>query len=339
MPRLLVTGLAALCLLAPVAAAGDAGAAAWAKSEIRAVVARGLMAPDVQSFRPQDPLTRAELADLYAGLTGAPASKPGKPDAAVTMAELDRRLVGALGLRDTAAWFAAGARAAGLQPPARFGAEVVARLLGLRTNHPAGQDDLERFPNEPAPRAEAAYSVARILSFRGWELDGVKAAGLSFALPQLDPWQQRILQTAVSLVGYPYVWAGESERERGFDCSGFVWRVYKLQSYPDSGGLADTLEGRTTYQMSGELPRAQRIRFADLAPADVVFFGSAGPRSKPAQIDHMGVYLGGGWIVHSSRFGVALARLDGWYRDRFAWGRRPLAEAGLAAAADAAAGG
>jgi hypothetical protein len=44
----------------------------------------------------------------------------------------------------------------------------------------------------------------------------------------------------------------------------------------------------------------------------------------------MGIYLGGGWMAHSSSRGTTLAPLVGWYRDRFAWGRRPLAEAGLA---------
>ena len=43
----------------------------------------------------------------------------------------------------------------------------------------------------------------------------------------------------------------------------------------------------------------------------------------------MGIYLGNGWFVHSSRYGVALEPLTGWYQQRFAWGRRPLAEAGL----------
>ena len=66
-----------------------------------------------------------------------------------------------------------------------------------------------------------------------------------------------------------------------------------------------------------------------LQPADVVFFGR-GPSSKPAQIGHMGIYVGNGWFVHSSGYGVALAKLDsGWYRTSFAWGRRPLAEAQL----------
>ena len=76
------------------------------------------------------------------------------------MAQLDARLVRALGLGAEAATFYQAAAAAGLRPPARFGTEVVARLLGLRTNHPAGQDDLERLPSDPAPRAEAAYSAA-----------------------------------------------------------------------------------------------------------------------------------------------------------------------------------
>jgi cell wall-associated NlpC family hydrolase len=59
-----------------------------------------------------------------------------------------------------------------------------------------------------------------------------------------------------------------------------------------------------------------------------MFFGR-GPRSKPAQIDHAAIYLGNGWLVQSSGYGVALAPFDGWYRSSFAWARRPLAEAGL----------
>ena len=43
----------------------------------------------------------------------------------------------------------------------------------------------------------------------------------------------------------------------------------------------------------------------------------------------MGLYLGNGWMIHSSRDCVALEPLDGWRQHGFAWGRRPLAEAGL----------
>ena len=82
-------------------------------------------------------------------------------------------------------------------------------------------------------------------------------------------------------------------------------------------------------QMSGEVPEAARIAFDDLEPADVLFFGARGPKSKPAQVDHTGIYLGNGWFIHSSGYGVAVARLDGWYASSFAWARRPLTEAKL----------
>ena len=79
--------------------------------------------------------------------------------------------------------------------------------------------------------------------------------------------------------------------------------------------------------MSSEVPAALRVRLDELEPGDVIFFGSKGPASKPAQIGHMGVYVGNGWFVHSSGNGVTLQPLEGWYQDTFAWARRPLAEA------------
>ena len=50
----------------------------------------------------------------------------------------------------------------------------------------------------------------------------------------------------------------------GFDCSGFVWRVFKLQPFAGAPALSQVLVGRTTYQMSGEVPRAERIARAEL---------------------------------------------------------------------------
>jgi cell wall-associated NlpC family hydrolase len=330
------------CLLAVLAAAPAAAPArssrSWAQPQIRVVVARGLMARSVASFRPNDPLTQGELRDLVAALTEQPPKPVTDPSAPVTMAQLDARLVRTLDLSDEATAFYDAASAAGLRPPTRFGTEVVARLLGLRTNHLAGQDDLERLPNDPAPRAEAAFSVAQLLRLSDWQKSDVEEAAATFELPTLTSWQQRVLTTAVKFIGYPYVWGGEYERPQspygaqpqgGFDCSGFAWRVYKLQPYPGAPQLADTLRGRTAAAMAGEVPRRLRVKPARLAPADLMFFGAGGPRSQPAQIDHVGIYLGNGWLIHSSRYGVALERVGGWYERRLAWGRRPLAEAGV----------
>jgi cell wall-associated NlpC family hydrolase len=301
--------------------------------------------PTVTDPAVTDP-TATATTTTTATTTPAPTTQPESPKQVsnggrpVQMWELDARLVGALGLDDAASAFAKSARAAGLTVPPRFGTEVVARLLGLRLDHPANEDALELRPQDTASRAEAAYSAAQILDLSDWQVQSVEQAAQAFSLPALTQWQTRILDTAVAHIGMPYIWGGESDTTEspfgvtsrgGYDCSGFVWRVYKEQWYPGEGALASTLRGRTTYQMSGEVPASRRIPFAELQPADVVFFGDKGPRSKPSQVGHMGIYLGNGWFIHSSEYGVAVASLNGWYRREFAWARRPLAEAGLSA--------
>ena len=331
-----VCALVALLMLSPATAAAKPKTS-WAQAELKTVVAAGIMAK-AAAARPDDPLTRGELETIVAGLTHTQAAPTSSPLAKVTMASLDARLVTALGLADTAKLFTESARAAGLAPLSRFGTEAVARLLGLRTNHPAALDALELSPGEPATHAEAAYSAARALQLGPENVQGVQELAASFVLPALTPWQKKVLTTAARFIGYPYVWGGESEYPEspfgpqlhgGFDCSGFVWRVYKLEQYANGATLPDMLKGRTTYEMSGEVPAAKRIPVAKLQPADVIFFGAKGPKSKPAQVDHMGIYLGNGWFIHSSSYGVAVTTLSGWYEKRLAWGRRPLAEAGL----------
>jgi cell wall-associated NlpC family hydrolase len=392
---LLALPLLGLCL-APAALAGSSkDTAAWAKPQIARVVAAGLMAQSVDTFRGRDPLDQRSLQGIVEGLNerflelGAPTATPPPPpttsttptlpplgtattttttatlpattaavrrtaglvppwplsswkatapDRSVTVTEFDRVLVNALGLGNAAKHIRVELQRVGLRPTARVGTETVARLLGLRLNHPAGQDDLELLPDQPITRAEAAYSVAQLLSFDLVRHDWADQAAAAFTLPDLTPWQQRILTTAVGFVGYPYVWGGTSPTAQspfgtqaagGFDCSGFVWRVYKLTPYPGEGQLADVLRGRTTYQMSGEVGRASRIaQVTNLEPGDVLFFGR-GPQSKPADVDHAGIYLGNGWMVHSSGNGTTIVPLDGWYRTSFAWARRPLREAGL----------
>jgi cell wall-associated NlpC family hydrolase len=333
----------ALLALAPGAFAAKPqpqSTGSWADGQIQAVVAAGLMAPSAGEFRPDDPLTAGELAELLAVLDGdAVVPVPADAAAPVTIAELDAALVRQLGLAPAAKQFRSALVAAGLEPSKRAGTEIVAHSLGLRYNHE--DDGLEPLPTDPATRAEAAFSVARALALpSSWELGDVKATAAAFAVPELTDWQRRILARAVSFIGYPYVWAGSSENPQalgsgqapgGFDCSGFVWRVYKLEQYADAPQLAAILKGRTTYAMSGEVAPALRIGRDALLPGDVVFFGDKGPKSKPAEVGHMGIYVGNGWFVHSSSGGdgVMLSSLTGYYEERFAWARRPLAEAGL----------
>jgi cell wall-associated NlpC family hydrolase len=327
------------CLIALLAAVGTAGAQptaaqSWAAPQIKAVVDAGLMAPSVREFRADEPLTSGELATVVAafGLQIAVAD----PDRPVTIRELDAQLVTAAGLREQAGNLRLTALYAGLAPKPWLGTETVARLLGLRMNHTRDQEHLELQLGQPATRAEAAFSVARLLELDEAEVEQIRTTLWSFTMPTLTPWQAAILNRATKLVGSPYVWAGTSERPQqllgellpgGFDCSGLVWRVYKLD--PLAPELAAVLEGRTTYAMSGEVVRSARVTRDELQPADLVFFGARGPRSKPTEVGHMGIYLGNGWMVHSSDRGTTLTPMTGWYETRFAWGRSPLAEAGL----------
>src|SRR3954449_161145 len=214
MSRILAISAFFAVLAAPAAAkpSGKAQPASWAQPQIKVVVAHGLMAKNIQSFRPNDPLTRGALNALVSGLVPeAPPTTSIQASTTVTMAQLDATLVRALGLSSSAAEFATAARNAGLAPPSRFGTEVVARLLGLRINHPAQLDSLELLPSQPATRAEAAYSAAQILAFRGWEVGRVEQLAQSFALPALTDWQKRVLTRAVQFIGFPYVWGGTSE--------------------------------------------------------------------------------------------------------------------------------
>jgi cell wall-associated NlpC family hydrolase len=349
--RLVLLLLVALALPAPASSAGSS----WARSEIALVTSRGLFPGTAAEFRPAQPLTRAALSGLVARLSGLRVEVKGPSQRRpVSVATLDASLVDALGLEPAARALQLGARRAGLDPSRRFGTEVVARLLGLRDEHPASEPALSLRPNQAATRAEAAYSAARLLQLgeppagveRRTGLTAVEAAEQSgavayvneisagFRLPRLSVWQRRVLRTAVAFVGYPYFWGGDDEATSpGFDCSGLVLRVYKLARYAGAPRLAATLRGRSAATMSA-VPNSERVGRRQLAPGDVLFFG-AGPRSSPAEIDHTAIYLGDGWLIEASSQGVSLGELA-WFGSEFAWARRPLAQAGLAPAPQAA---
>ena len=100
----------------------------------------------------------------------------------------------------------------------------------------------------------------------------------------LDQSADAILATALTMNGFPYLWAGMSPK--GMDCSGFVRAVLFMHDIiiPRDAGP----QSRTGERIFG---------LEDLQPGDLVFFGrkdTAAPK-----VSHVGFYLGEGKFIHS----------------------------------------
>ncbi len=93
---------------------------------------------------------------------------------------------------------------------------------------------------------------------------------------------------AESQIGVPYVWAGATPG-RAFDCSGLT-----MWAWSQGGvGLPHSAQGQ--YNMSTHISESQ------LAPGDLVFFGTS-----TGSIEHVGIYVGGGTMVHAPHTGATV---------------------------------
>jgi len=111
-----------------------------------------------------------------------------------------------------------------------------------------------------------------------------------------------LAQAAERLVGAPYRFGGASLE--GFDCSGLVLYTH--------GQLGLAVPRTAAAQQRAARPVAP----AELEPGDLVFFRLGG-----SDVDHVGVYVGGGRFVHAPRTGrpvIADALDDPYYGRRFA---------------------
>lgn len=94
----------------------------------------------------------------------------------------------------------------------------------------------------------------------------------------------KIVETAYTKLGTPYVYGASGPNS--FDCSGFTSWVYRQHGI----SIARTAQG----QSRGGTP----VDRANLQPGDLVFFGSS-----TSNITHVGIYIGGGQMVHAPHTG------------------------------------
>lgn len=109
-----------------------------------------------------------------------------------------------------------------------------------------------------------------------------------------------ILLQAVSLMGIPYRWGGNTP-ESGMDCSGFIRYVFKKSM------------GITLPRTVAEMARVgKRISLSEIQPGDLIFFNTLRTNS------HIGMYIGNNKFIQSPRTGeqIQVSDLNGYWRAR-----------------------
>ena len=204
----------------------------------------------------------------------------------------------------------------------------MARQLGLRFTQPHGRQAIELFPRDQITRAEAAWSFAKALHFDGSQQANDRQVFMQYQLPAMTAGQRKPLRVAVSKIGMPYVWGGETDTTRGptgrqvhggYDCSGYVWRVFKLSGNP----AGRSISGRTAADQAGEIPKSRRIPFDGSGPPTCC--SSAAGRSAPGRAGSStrGIALSGALMINASGQGVYVSPLfEQRRRNEFTWGRR-----------------
>lgn len=182
-----------------------------------------------------------------------------------------------------------------------YATQPVRALLCLQIIEPNDDNCLE--PARNITVEEAMKVLDRLVSFYSeWELDPVE--------PQRYLGEE-VAEYALNYVGCRYVRGGQGPKK--FDCSGFVYYVYKHFGYSLKPGA------RNQWSIL-----SKSVKKADLLPGDLVFFSNS---SRASGIFHVGIYIGDGQFVHAanSRKGVIVTDMDdAWYANRYLGAKRAI---------------
>jgi hypothetical protein len=109
-------------------------------------------------------------------------------------------------------------------------------------------------------------------------------------LPDKSPDSTKIIKTAHTFMGRPYLWGGTSGK--GVDCSGFTKMVFYMNGLLLSRDASQQVH-------TGKLIETDTT-FSTLLPGDLLFFGQQAAEGQKERIRHVAIYLGEGKIIHAT---------------------------------------
>lgn len=105
----------------------------------------------------------------------------------------------------------------------------------------------------------------------------------------------RVMRTARSCLGIPYVWDGRWPEDGGMDCSSFTWYVYERQGIE---------LGEDTYHQISDGYRVGSLSQAKPGDLILMYFNSH-PNFNPLLPEHVVLYAGNGMIYEEPNFGMS----------------------------------
>ena len=190
---------------------------------------------------------------------------------------------------------------------------VTASLLNLRSEASTSSKILAQIPNGQTVTVESiSQGWAKVTYFgaTGYVsldyLNVMTGENPSNRNDSVSSKGEAVAELAKKFLGTPYRYGGSSPA--GFDCSGFVYYIYKNMGVTLNRVAADQMTNGTWVPKNA------------LQPGDIVGFAN-----RSGYINHVGIYVGNGMMIHSPQTGEFVryeSIVTGNYANRLTCGRR-----------------
>ena len=103
---------------------------------------------------------------------------------------------------------------------------------------------------------------------------------------------ESIVDTALGLLGVPYLWGGTSVK--GLDCSGFIKHLFWMHGVILARDASQQVKCGRVVDDTGEM--------GDALPGDLMFFGSKANGNVAEKVVHVALYIGNMRFIHASDY-------------------------------------